>query len=113
GVTIIRLVEELDAGPVAAQRPFPIEPEDDAGAVYAKAAPLAVELLDGVLPEPAFRPQRDEGATYAEKITAADRELDLSRPPEQLLKRIRALSPHVGARAVLEGRPVTIWKARV
>src|ERR671916_117158 len=49
GVSIIRLVEELDAGPIAARRGFAIEPADDAGAIYAKAAPLAIELLDDVL----------------------------------------------------------------
>ena len=52
GVTIIELVKELDAGPIAAQRSFAIEPDDDAGAVFAKAAPLAVELLDDVLEDP-------------------------------------------------------------
>ncbi len=113
GVTIHRTVKELDAGPIAAQRSFPIGEQDDAGAVYAKSAELAVDLLDAVLPEPEFTPQDDEGATYAEKITAADRELDWSRPPEELLNRIRALSPHIGARADLHGRPVTIWKARI
>jgi methionyl-tRNA formyltransferase len=109
GVTIIELVEELDAGPILAQRSFPVAPDDDAGAVYAKAAPLAVELL-GELHEP--EPQPSEGVTYAEKITAADRELDLSKP-EQAVRTVRALSPHIGARAVVDGRPVTVWKARV
>ena len=46
-------------------------------------------------------------------MAAADRELDWAEPPEELLNRIRALSPHIGARAELHGRPVTIWKARV
>jgi methionyl-tRNA formyltransferase len=114
GVTIIRLVEELDAGPIAAQRSFPIGPEDDAGAVYGRAAEVAAELLDEVLAgEPEFRPQPEKGVTYAEKIRPADRELDLSRPPEELLNRIRALSPHIGARAQLHGRPVLVWRARV
>jgi methionyl-tRNA formyltransferase len=110
GVTIHRTTPELDAGPIAAQRAFPIGPEDDAGAVFARAAPLAVELLDDVLPEPSFRPQPEEGATYAEKITAADRELDWSMPAEELSRRVRALSPHIGARAVLEGREVLVWR---
>jgi methionyl-tRNA formyltransferase len=113
GVTIHRTVKELDAGPIAAQRAFPIGDQDDAGAVFAKAAPIAVELLDDVLPDPRFTPQDEEGVTYADKITAADRELDWDDPPEELLNRIRALSPHIGARAELQGRPVTIWKARV
>ena len=113
GVTIIELVKELDAGPIAAQRSFPIEPDDDAGAIYAKAAPLAVELLDEVLEKPSFRPQPDEGATYAEKISAEDRVLDLSRPAAELVNRVRALSPHIGARAELHGRVVTVWRAHV
>lgn len=116
GVSIIELVEELDAGPIAAQRAFVVGPDDDAGAVYAKAAPLAVELLDDVLdgvPDHAYRPQPDEGATYAEKITARDRILDLSRPPGELVNRVRALAPHIGARAELHDRDVIVWRARV
>jgi methionyl-tRNA formyltransferase len=113
GVTIIRLTEELDAGPIAAQRAFPIDGDDDAGAVFGKAAPLAVDLLDGVLARPAFAPQPADGATYAHKIAPADRQLDWSRPPRELANVIRALSPHIGARAELDGRPVTIWKAAV
>src|ERR671931_322391 len=66
GVTIIKLVPELDAGPIAAQRAFPIEPEDDYGAVAARAAELGTELLEDVLPAPTFTPQPEEGVTYAE-----------------------------------------------
>ena len=113
GVTIHRTVRELDAGPIAAQRAFPIEPDDDAGSVYAKAAALATDLLDNALPEPRFRPQPEDGATYAEKIGPADRELDWSRPPDELLNRIRALSPHIGARGDVRGRRVTVWRARL
>ena len=69
GVTIHETVKELDAGPIAAQRAFAIAPEDDAGSLYARAAPLAVELLDDVLPTPAFSPQQGE-PTYAAKIEA-------------------------------------------
>jgi methionyl-tRNA formyltransferase len=114
GVTIHRTVKELDAGPVAEQRAFPIGPEDDAGTVYDKAVDVASELLDAVLDtEPEFVPQASGGVTYADKITAADRELDLSRPPDQLVRQVRALSPHIGARAELHGRPVTVWRARL
>ena len=71
-------------------------------------------LLDDVLaePEPQFRPQVGE-PTYAEKIGSEDRVLDLERPAEELVRRVRALSPHIGARAELEGRRVTVWRARV
>jgi methionyl-tRNA formyltransferase len=114
GVSIIKLVKELDAGPIAAQRSFPVEPEDDAGAMFARSAGVAADLLDRVLaePEPTFREQEGE-PTYAAKITAADRRLDLDRPARELVDHVRALSPHIGARADLHGRGVTIWKARV
>ena len=62
-----------------------------------------------MLPDPVFRPQEGE-PTYAAKLDPDDRVLDLSRPAESL-NRIRALSPHIGARGELHGRPVTIWKA--
>jgi methionyl-tRNA formyltransferase len=51
--------------------------------------------------------------TYADKISAADRELDWSRPAEDVVNQVRALSPHIGARAELNGRPVIVWRARV
>jgi methionyl-tRNA formyltransferase len=111
GVTIHRTVEALDAGPVAAQRAFPIGPEDDAGSVYARAAPVATELLHDVLvqSEPSFAPQPEEGVTYAEKIQPADRELDPAAPAQELVNRVRALSPHIGARL----GDLIVWKAQV
>jgi methionyl-tRNA formyltransferase len=112
GVSIIRLVEELDAGPVGAVGDFPIGPDDDAAVVFSRAADMGAELLDGVLALQEFRPQEGE-ATYAEKIRPADRALDWSRPAEELHNRIRALSPHIGARGVLHGRPVIVWRSRV
>ncbi len=114
GVTIHETVAELDAGPIAAQEAFPIGTEEDARDVFGRAAEVAVRLLDGVLaePEPRFRPQVGE-ATYAEKIRPDDRVLDLERPAAELVRVVRALSPHIGARAELEGRRVTVWRARV
>jgi methionyl-tRNA formyltransferase len=112
GVTIMKLVEELDAGPIAAQEAFAVGPEDDAGAVYDRSAALAVELLERVLPAPSFEPQPEDSVTYAVKIGPEDRVLDLS-DPEAAVDRVRALSPHIGARAELDGRPVTVWRARV
>ena len=109
GVSVIRLVEELDAGPIGAQQAFPIGPDDDAGAVFARAAELAPDLIDAAT---SFTPQEGE-VTYAEKIGPADRELDWTRPAKELHDRIRALSPHIGARGELNGRNVIVWRSRV
>jgi methionyl-tRNA formyltransferase len=112
GVSVIRLVNELDAGPIGAESRFPIGPEDDAGVVFERAAAVTPDLVDAALESSDFRPQEGE-MTYAEKIGSSDRELDWSRPAEELHNRIRALSPHIGARAELHGRPVIVWRSRV
>jgi methionyl-tRNA formyltransferase len=111
GVTVIELVEALDAGPIAAQEAFPIGLDDDAGAIFDRAAEAAARLL-AELPV-ATVPQPEAGVTYAEKISAADRDLDWARPPRELHDRIRALSPHIGARAELNGRRVVVWRSRL
>lgn len=112
GVTVHRTTAELDAGPIAAQRRFPIGPEDDSAVVFERATRVALELLDEVFAEPTFVPQPEVGVTYADKIMAADRELDWSLPPEENLNKIRALSPHIGARGLVAGRRLIVWKAR-
>jgi methionyl-tRNA formyltransferase len=112
GASIIELVEELDAGPIAAQQTFAIGLDDDAGAVFARAAELTPDLIEAALENTQPSPQAVEGITYAEKIGPADRELDLA-DPVQAWRTVRALSPHIGARADLDGRRVTIWKARL
>ena len=111
GVTIHRTVESLDAGPIAARRAFPVAPGDDAGVVYARAAEVAAELLRDVLAEGElrFEPQSEKGVTYAEKIRPEDRELDPAAPAAELVNRVRALSPHIGARL----GDLIVWQARI
>ncbi len=112
GVSMIRLVEELDAGPIGAWHDLSIGGDTTAGNVFAEAARLAPELIEEALANDSFSPQQGE-PTYAEKIGPADRELDWSRPAKELHDRIRALSPHIGARAELEGRTVIVWRSRL
>ena len=111
GVTIHETVEALDAGPIAAKEAFEVG-DLDAGQVFARSAEVAARLLNDVIDSPTFEPQPEEGAIYAEKITADDRELNLADPVDAW-RRVRALSPHIGARGELDGRRVTIWKARL
>ncbi len=111
GVTIHETVEALDAGPIAAQETFPIG-DLDAGGVFDRSAESAARLLANVLESPTFVPQSESGTTYAEKITPADRELDLDDPLDAW-RRVRALSPHIGAWTMLHGRRITIWRARL
>jgi methionyl-tRNA formyltransferase len=58
--------------------------------------------------EPHFEPQAEEGVSYAGKISPEDRELDPSAPAPELVDRVRALSPHIGARL----GDLIVWRAR-
>jgi methionyl-tRNA formyltransferase len=115
GVSIMRLVAELDAGPVYAHKPEPILPSDDYAALSARLQDVSVELLLDVLerrPEP--EPQPEDGITYADKLTAADRTLDLTRAPEENVRIVRALHPHIGARIALpDGQFLGVQEASI
>jgi methionyl-tRNA formyltransferase len=104
GVTIMRPVAELDAGPIAVQRAEAIRPDDDYGSLSERLAALGGELLVEALEEqPAFRDQPEGGVTYAEKIGAEDRRLDPELTADLLERRVRALRPHIGAYIELPG----------
>ena len=98
GVSIMRPVAELDAGPVAVQRGEAIRSDDDYGSLAARLAALGGELLVEALDlRPGFREQPHTGVTYAEKIGPDDRRLDPSLGADLLERRVRALRPHIGA----------------
>jgi len=102
GVCIIRLTAGLDSGPVFLEGVEPIAPDDTYGTLAARLRELGADLLLRVLDErsePAEQPE--DGVTYAEKITAADRTLDPAAPAEVNDRVVRALSPHIGARVRL------------
>lgn len=115
GVSIMRLTEGLDSGPVCLVEAEPIAPEDDYGTLAARLEELGARLLVRALDErPPFAEQSEEGVTYAEKITAADRTLDPGAPPEVNVRIVRALHPHIGARLPLEdGTFLGVHRARV
>src|SRR4051794_15160092 len=77
GVTIMRPIAELDAGPMCLQRDEPIRPDDDYGTLAPRLAALGGQLLVEALDRgPGFREQPAEGVTIAPKIGPEDRRLD-------------------------------------
>ncbi|HUA73335.1 MAG TPA: methionyl-tRNA formyltransferase [Solirubrobacteraceae bacterium] len=108
GVSIMRLTAGLDSGPVCLAGELPIEPQDSYGSLAPRlqslGADLLLRVLDGIAAgsAPEFVEQDEAGGvTYAEKIEAADRLLDPARPAAELERVVRALHPHIGARAEL------------
>jgi methionyl-tRNA formyltransferase len=96
GVTIIRPIAELDAGPMCLQREERIRPDDDYGSLAPRLAALGGDLLAETLDRrPECTPQPAEGVTIAPKIEPEERRLDPSAGPEALARRVRALNPHI------------------
>ncbi len=108
GVSIMRLTEGLDSGPVCAVAEETIAPHDTYGSLAERLQRRGGELLVSVLDRwergepPRFGEQPEEGVTYAEKIGAEDRLLDPACTAVELERRVRALHPHVGARLARE-----------
>jgi methionyl-tRNA formyltransferase len=115
GVSIMRVTEGLDSGPVCLAQAEPIRPDDDYGTLAARLQDLGATLLVRALDEhPPFVEQAEDGVTYAEKITAADRTLDPDAPAEVNVRIVRALHPHIGARLPLaDGTFLGVQRARV
>jgi methionyl-tRNA formyltransferase len=104
GVSIMRLTAGLDSGPVSLAAEEPIRAEDTYGTLSVRLAALGAELLlqaldagRGGLP---FVEQDEAGATYAEKIAPEDRLLNPAATAQQCERRVRALTPHIGATVI-------------
>jgi methionyl-tRNA formyltransferase len=115
GVSIMRLGEGLDDGPVCLTAAVPIGPDDTYGTLADRLAPLSADLLVRALREsPPFHEQDDAAATYAEKIKPEDRLLDPARPAVELDRVVRALHPHIGAQVMLpDGSRLGVHASRV
>src|SRR3954447_12014058 len=97
GVTIMRPIAELDAGPMCLQREEPVRPGDDFGSLSPRLAELGSELpVEGLDRNLDCLPQPEEGVTIAPKIESEERRLDPAAGPQTLVRRVRALNPHVG-----------------
>ncbi len=104
GVSIITLTAGLDSGPISLQAVEEIRPDDDYGTLAERLQALGGDLLVRVLDEdPPPTEQPDVGVTYADKLAAEDRRLDPARPAAELARRVRALTPHIGAYVELPG----------
>jgi methionyl-tRNA formyltransferase len=117
GVTTMFMEAGLDTGPILLVERTAVGDDEEGGALLARladlGAPLLVRTVDaleaGTL-EPRVQPE--EGVSFAPKIGPEDRALDLRHPAAQLARRVRALAPHIGATAVIDGRPFKVWGAR-
>ncbi len=119
GVSIMRMDEGLDTGPVIVTRAVPIADDGTTGSLTALLADEGADLLLQALPpylDGSLRPVPQDAAfaTYAPPLTKADALLtpsDWSLPARDLWLRVRAYNPLPIATTVYAGAPLRIWKA--
>ena len=99
GVTIMRMDEGLDTGPMCRARRIAITPSSTAQSLHDELAALGARLMVEVLTqvEIACTPQPIEGITIAAKISKAEAKIDFSRPAPHVRNHIHGLSPFPGA----------------
>ncbi|WP_372623108.1 methionyl-tRNA formyltransferase [Falsiroseomonas sp.] len=97
GITIMRMEEGLDTGPMLLRESVPIGPRATTPEIHDALAALGARLILRALEEdPPPVPQPEEGVTYAPKIAKEDGRLDWTQPADALDRRIRALTPWPG-----------------
>jgi len=117
GVTVMRMDEGLDTGPMIHVVDVPIAPRETAGTLTAKLAATGAAAIVTVLERLArdggldALPQPADGVTYAAKIGREDALLDWSQPAVALDRAVRAFDPVPGAFTSYLGQPVKVWAA--
>ncbi|MGI4764974.1 MAG: methionyl-tRNA formyltransferase, partial [Janthinobacterium lividum] len=102
GVAVMRMEAGLDTGPVGMEERIRLTPDMTAGDLHDRLAPIGADLMGRAVGALArgtlqFRPQPEEGVTYAKKIDKAEARIDWSRPSAEVLRHIMGLSPFPGA----------------
>ncbi len=112
GVSIIRLVQALDAGPIVLQERTPILPSDDYLSLEPRLAALGSDLLVRALAEqPEPRPQDEADATYTRRISREDAQIDWSQPAESIWHQVRAYRGWPQAFTTFQGRQLKVLSA--
>jgi len=112
GVSIMRLVQAMDAGPVLLQERVPIAAEDDFVSLEQHLAALGARLLIRALAEqPPPRAQDDDAATYSRRIERDDARIDWSQPNHAIWNQVRAYRSWPQAFTTWDGRLLKILRA--
>jgi len=116
GVTLMRMDEGLDTGPILAQAECPINPDDTTASLTDKLAHRGADLLIETLPgwlsgEVQAQRQDDALATHCRPLQREDGALDWSRPAVHLDRQVRACVPWPGAYTAWQGQMLKVLRA--
>lgn len=117
GVSIMQLDEGMDTGPVFLERRVAIGPDETAGELLERLAPIGAQALLEVIAAMADGTARAVAqdharASHAPMLAKADGAIDFAQPAARVAARIRGVDPWPGAQAVLRGQPVKLFRAR-
>lgn len=118
GVTIMYMVERLDAGDMIAQQALPIEDQDNVGTMHDKLSALGTKLLSDTLPSilNGTNPrtaQDDTNASFASNIQREDEWIDWSQDARTIFNHIRGLSPWPVASTRFDDKVMKIYAADI
>jgi len=113
GITLYRMVPEVDAGPILAQRRVPLQSGETAGELTLRLAEIGADLAVEVLPALASgrveaAEQDHARASYAPRLTREDGRLDWRLPAGQVARMVRAFNPWPGAFTFCAGTRVKV-----
>jgi len=115
GVTVFRMDQRLDSGPILGREETPLAGSDTATSLTAKLAELGGDVVVQVLHRleaggVAEIPQLESGATYSHRLSRQDGQLDWTYTAEIIDRHLRALSPWPGVTVPLLGKPVKLLR---
>lgn len=118
GVTIMYMVEKIDAGDIISQIDTPILPSDNVGTLHDRLSEMGTKLLLDTIPNIVsgnINPvkQNEEEVTYAYNISREEEKIDFSKSTIDIFNQIRGLNPWPGAYTTLDGVIVKIYNARI
>jgi methionyl-tRNA formyltransferase len=115
GISIMQMDAGLDTGAIISARAVSIGPRDSAATLTDRLAAMGgeaiVETLNRLKRDGHFDafPQKQDGASYARKISRHDAAIDWQAPALAIDRQVRALNPFPGALTSLAGKPIKIW----
>ena len=118
GVTIMYMVEKMDAGDIISQIDTPILPDDNVGILHDRLSEMGTKLLLETIPNIVsgnISPikQNEDLVTYAWNITREEEKIDFNKDTIDIFNQIRGLNPWPGSYAILDGVIVKIYNSRV
>jgi methionyl-tRNA formyltransferase len=118
GLTVMRMDEGLDTGPILFQKEVPILEDETAGQLHDRLSELAGQMIAEALSDMAKTQvkeisQDDSLASYASKIERRDSLVDWKQPATKISCLIRALDPRPGAYTMLEGKQIKLFSSTV